>query len=104
MVELEIDCVKNGTIYFKKAVKRNVEFKAIVLEVEACVDRNNRPFTAAYLQPEESKKKERWNCFDLIEAKKIKPRRRLLVTGIYFGPFKKELKTVEVIRKRRNQK
>ena len=104
MVELELDRIEKGTLYFRKAIKRNMEFKALVIEVEACVDKNNRSFTAAQLLPDGVEKKERWNCFNLIEAKKIRIGKRILAQGVYFGPFKKELKVIEVLKNRRNKK
>jgi len=97
MPEVEYDYSEKGTLFFKKVKTRQVTFEAIVMSIEARVDKNNRPFTTILLQPL-GEKAAKWNCFDSEQARFIKSKTMVLVHGTYFGPFKKRIDQTEVIK------
>lgn len=98
MPEFEVTHAEKGTIYFAKVKPKKVSFEAIILNIMPKTDRNSRPFITVLLQAQ-GQKAAKWNCFDEEQAKKIKPHACMLITGTYFGPFKRRLDSAEVIKK-----
>lgn len=98
MPQFEISSVKDGTIYFKKSVTKRMKFSGKVIAKKTCIDQNGNPYASVSIQINGETAITKWNCFDAVVAKKIKPLQEIVGYGIYFGPFKRKLERIEVKR------